>query len=128
MKKNFYELTYILNPVLEEDDLKAEIEKHTAFIKDNDGDIDTMDEWGLKRLAYEIDGKQSGYYVNLYMEAPGALIEKLERQFQISDHVLRYLTLKYDNKMKRHYELAKKGEAPTITTLDEVEVSEDEDE
>lgn len=116
--KNFYELTYILNPVLEEDDLKKEISEIEKLITDNDGVIDTSDEWGIRQLVYDIDGKGSGYFVNLYMDAPGAVIEKLERHFKISDHVVRFLTLKYDNKMKRHYQLAKKGEAPSVKDLD----------
>ncbi len=114
MKKDFYEITYIINPVLEEEQFKEIVEQVTRLVEANDGEMIEVDEWGLKRFAYEIDGKSNGYYVNAYFNAPPAAIEPLERQLRINDHVMRYLTLKYDAKMLRHFEKRKKGELPTI--------------
>lgn len=117
MMKNFYELTYIINPVLDENEIKGEISKVEALIKDNDGEIEETEEWGIRRLAYEIDHKNSGYYVNLYMNAPGSLLIKLERYFNISDNVFRYLTLKYDNKMLKARDLKKNGYVPSVLKI-----------
>lgn len=114
MKKQFYELTYIINPVLDDEKFKEIVDYVNELITSNGGEIDEVDEWGLRSFAYDIDGKSNGYYVNMYFDAPADLIEKAERSMKINDDILRYLTLKYDAKMKRHLELRRKGEAPTI--------------
>ncbi|HET6527183.1 MAG TPA: 30S ribosomal protein S6 [Balneolaceae bacterium] len=127
MSRNYYELTYIINPVLEDDQTKEVVEKFTQFIRDNDGEIDEIDEWGIRKFAYEMDKKNSGYYVNAYFTAPGELIEKLERTLRIDDNIMRYLTLKYDAKMLRHRELQRKNEVPPVFVEEEEEGEEDED-
>ncbi|MDX1619103.1 MAG: 30S ribosomal protein S6 [Balneolaceae bacterium] len=121
MSKNYYELTYIINPVLDDEEFTQIVNKYTDYIKDNDGEIDEVDEWGIRKLEYEMDGKGSGYYVNAYFHAPGELIEKLERQLRIDDNILRYLTLKYDAKMLRHREQQKKGTVPNIFAQEETD-------
>lgn len=114
MKKNYYEHTFIVNAVLDEEDIKATVQKHIDYLKDNGAEIEEVDEWGIQRLAYQIDGKRSGYYVNTYFDAPSDLIAKFERQLQIDDNIMRYLSIKYDNKMKKHRELQKKGLVPEV--------------
>lgn len=109
MAQTYYELTYIVNPVLEEDQLKATVAKFNSFLTDNGATIDEVQEWGMRSLSYPIKKKSSGYYVNAYFNAPGAVIVKLERQLEIDDNVLRYLTIKYDNKMLQYREQQKKG-------------------
>ncbi|HKL14922.1 MAG TPA: 30S ribosomal protein S6 [Balneolaceae bacterium] len=126
MKKEFYELTYILNPVLDDEKFKELVDYVNKLIEDNDGDIVEVDEWGSRQLAYPIEKKNSGYYVNLYFEAPKTAIEPLERNMRINDNIMRYLTLKYDAKMKRHYDLKKKGDLPVI--FDDVEENDNSDE
>lgn len=121
MKKNYYEVTYIVNPVLEEAQIKEEVAKVTNFITAQGGEFDEINEWGIRRLTYDIDDKKSGYFVNMYFNAPGELIAKMERSMQINDNVVRYLTLKYDNKMMRHREMQRKGETINIFKVEEVE-------
>ena len=129
MSKSYYELTYIISPVLEDDQYEEIVGKFTDFIKDNDGEIDEVDEWGIRKFEYEMDGKTSGYYVNTFFDAPGELIEKLERAMRIDDNIMRYLTLKYDAKMLRHRELQKKNAVPDIFAFDdEDDQQNDEDE
>jgi len=112
--KNYYELTYIVDPVLEEDQIKEVISKINSHLEDNGAEIDEVDEWGMRKFAYEMDKKNSGYYVNAYFEASSDSIENLERTMRIDDRVMRYLTLKYDAKMLRHRELQKKNAVPSI--------------
>ena len=112
--KNFYEVTFIINPVLEEEQVKEVKEKFESFITEKGAEIDEVDEWGIKRLAYEIDGKNSGYFVNAYFHADGAIVSDLERYFKLENNVLRNILLKYDNKMLKHRELQKKGKLPVI--------------
>ena len=102
--KNPYELTYIVNAVLNEDQIKSVVQRVTKLIDENDGEILAMDEWGNKRLAYPINKKRNGYYVNIHMNAPGGIIPRLERALEIDDDILRYLTLRMDAKMLRHFE------------------------
>jgi small subunit ribosomal protein S6 len=102
-----YELTYVISGVVKQNQVDDIVRKITQFVKNNDGEVIEVDEWGNQRLAYEIDKKRSGYYVNMYFRAPGELIPQLERQLQINDDVLRYLTLRMDAKMQRHYEKQK---------------------
>lgn len=128
MSKNFYEFTYIINPVVEEDKFKEVVDKVNKLIEKNGGEIDEVDEWGLRRFEYSIDKKSNGYYVNMYFTAPAEAIAPLERALRIDDDVLRYLTLKYDSKMLRHRELQKKNEVPDIFAIeDEEEEAEQED-
>ncbi len=126
MKKFFYEMTYILNPVLEEEQYSELVSYVNKLIENNGGEIVEIEEWGVKKLVYEMKGKGSGYFVNLYFNAPAEAIVVVERNLRIHDNVMRYLTLKYDAKMLRHYELKKKGELPSIFDID-IEETADED-
>ncbi len=125
MKKDFFELTYILNPVLEEDKFSELVSTVNGLIESNDGEIVEVDEWGTRKLAYDIDKKGSGYYVNMYFKAPGSAIEVIERNMRLNDDILRYLTLKYDPKMLRHYDLYKKGELPQLIEQDDDDNNDD---
>ncbi len=127
MSKNYYELTYIINPVLEDDQYEEIVGKVNDFIKNNNGEIDEVDEWGIRKFEFEMDGKSSGYYVNSFFTAPGELIEKLERTLRIDDNIMRYLTLKYDAKMLRHRELQKKNAVPNVF-VEEYDEDDEEDE
>ncbi len=114
MKNNFYEVTFIINPVLEEDQVKEVKEGFESFITGQGAGIDEVEEWGIRRLAYEIDGKNSGYYVNACFHASPQIVNELERYFKLQENILRHLLLKYDNKMLKHRELFKKGKVPVI--------------
>ena len=119
MSKNYYEFTYIVNPVLEEEQYKEAVEKVNKLFTDNGAEIEEVDEWGLRKLAYEIDKKNSGYYVNMYLNAPVEALGVVERSLRIDDHFMRYLTLKYDAKMLRHRELVKKNAVPNVFEVQE---------
>ncbi|NBC87571.1 MAG: 30S ribosomal protein S6 [Bacteroidetes bacterium] len=109
--KNQYELTYVISGVVKQNQIDDIVRSITQYVEGNGGEIIEVDEWGNQRLAYEIDKKRSGYYVNMYFRAPGDLIPKVERQMQINDDILRYLSLRMDAKMIRHYEKQKKRAA-----------------
>jgi len=105
--KNTYELTYIVNSVISDEQVKDMVSRITAYVTENGGDIIEVDEWGARRLAFPIQKKRNGYYVNVYFTAPGDMIPRLERTLEIDDNILRYLTLRMDPKMVRHYEATK---------------------
>ena len=105
--KHTYEFTYIITPVISDEQTKDIVRRVSKFIEDNGGNVLEVDEWGSKRLAYPINKKRNGYYVNLYFEASGEIIPRLERALEIDDNILRYLTLRLDKKMLQHYERRK---------------------
>ena len=95
---NRYELTYIIDTALEETARKELIEKVSALIAANGGEVEKVDEepWGkgAKRLAYPINYKTEGWYVLVTFKAPADLPRELERNLEIYDSVLRYLVVK----------------------------------
>ena len=121
-----YELTYVISGVVKQNQVDDIVRKVNHLIESNGGDVLEVDEWGNQRLAYEIDRKRSGYYVNMYFKAPGPLIERLERELEINDDVLRYLTLRMDAKMKRHYEKRKQRQAQEQAEEEAAEAAEEE--
>ena len=96
---NRYELTYIIDTALEETARKELIEKVSALIVNNGGEIEKVDDtWGKRRLAYAIDYKTEGWYVLVTFKAPADLPRELERNLEIYDSVLRYLIVKLEVK------------------------------
>ena len=123
--KNTYELTYIVNSVISDEQVKDMVTRVTAYVKENGGDIIEVDEWGARRLAFPIQKKRNGYYVNMYFQAPGEMIPRLERVMEIDDNILRYLTLRMDPKMVRHYEATKTKRAAEAEAAEAAEETEE---
>lgn len=99
-----YELMYIINPVLSEEQTKDIVQRVTAYLSDNGADVVQVSETGSQRLAYPIEKKRNGYYVIVNFRLSNvAALPKLERALRINDDVMRHLVLRYDAKMERHY-------------------------
>ncbi len=88
-----YETIMVLNAKLDEDATKALIEKFTKLIEAN-GKIDSVDEWGKRRLAYEIEDETEGYYVLVNFTSEGEFIKELDRIYKITDGVLRSIIVR----------------------------------
>ena len=93
-----YEVLYIIDPAQGEEGIAALVEKFKALVEAN-GTLTSIDEWGKRRLAYAIQYKTEGYYVLMYIKAPAELPREIERNMQISDSVLRYLTVRYEGEL-----------------------------
>ncbi len=91
---NKYETMYVITPELEEEALKAAIDKFSGIITANGGVIENVDEWGKKRLAYPIDYKTEGYYVLVNFEAESVLPKELERNFKNDENIMRYMVVR----------------------------------
>lgn len=89
-----YEVLYIIRPDLEEDALKAAVEKFSEVINNNGGQDLKVDEWGKRRLAYEVKKFNEGYYVLMNFQGEPRTVDELERLMKISDDVIRFLTTK----------------------------------
>lgn len=92
-----YEAVYILNPSLSEEQIAALVAKFKAVVEAN-GTVSEVDEWGKRRLAYPINYKTEGYYVLVNYTAEASVPKEIERNLQISDSILRYLTVKVEEK------------------------------
>ena len=90
---NKYESVVIINPSVDEEGMKAFIQKFTDIIN-NEGKVESVNELGKKRLAYEIMKNKEGYYVVFNFEAKPELIAELERNYRIEDNVMKFITVK----------------------------------
>ena len=93
---NKYELVDVVNAVIEDDARAAVIEKAKDLITRFGGTISGVDEWGKKRLAYEIQKMNDGFYYFIKFEAETTAIAEIESQMRIMDNVLRYLCVKVE--------------------------------
>lgn len=89
---NKYEILYILKPTLDEAELTAQTEKFAAIVTENGGEVEAVDKWGIKRLAYPINFKNEGFYVLMTFKGNAELPKEIERQMGISDDVFRFMT------------------------------------
>ena len=96
---NQYEVMYVIDAALEDSARVELIDRFSDLVKKNGGEIDRVDEWGKRRLAYAINYKTEGYYVLMYIKAPSELPKELERNFQISDKILRSLVIRYEGEV-----------------------------
>lgn len=90
---NKYESVIIINPNVEENSLKELIEKFKTLIN-TDGNVEQVNELGKKKLAYEINKNKEGYYIVYDFEAKPNLIAELERNYRITDEVLKFIVIK----------------------------------
>ena len=94
MNMNQYEVMYVIDPALEDSARTELINRFSDLVKKNGGEVDRVDEWGKRRLAYAIQYKTEGYYVLVNFQAEAELPRELERNLQISDSVIRYQVIK----------------------------------
>lgn len=94
-----YEVVTIYNPGLESDEAyDALIERFQTLITEAGGEVESIDKWGRRRLAYEINGLTEGYYVVMTFTAEPAVAAELERVSKITDAVVRHLLVRRDEK------------------------------
>ena len=94
---NKYETVFIVNPEVNEEGIKALIQKFSDIIN-NDGKVLEVEEMGKKKLAYEVKKNKEGYYVVINFEAQPELIKELERIYRITDDVIKFLTISKEEK------------------------------
>ncbi|MGN1299718.1 MAG: 30S ribosomal protein S6 [Candidatus Scatovivens sp.] len=92
---NKYETVFIINPSVEEAGVKELIEKFSNIIN-NDGKVTEVQEMGKRKLAYEIKKNSEGYYVLINFEANPELIKELERNYRITDNVIKFIVIRKD--------------------------------
>ncbi|HWV70271.1 MAG TPA: 30S ribosomal protein S6 [Pseudosphingobacterium sp.] len=114
-----YETVVILTPLLSEDVAKETIAKFKNILTENGAEIIQEDNWGLKKLAYPIEKKTTGFYHLTEFKAPGELVSKLELEYKRDERIMRFLTISLDkhavayNEKKRSGAFNKKPETKT---------------
>ena len=93
---NQYETVLIATPVLSEAQTKEVFDKVKSLIKDSKGEIINEEDWGLRKLAYPIQKKSTGFYFLIEYRIEGEFIEKLEKEFKRDERIIRFLTVKMD--------------------------------
>ncbi len=93
---NHYEAVFILTPVLSEAQMKEAVDKFKAVVTDNGGVITNEENWGMRKLAYPIQKKSTGFYTLLQFDAEPTIVAPLEVQFRRDERVLRFLTFRLD--------------------------------
>jgi small subunit ribosomal protein S6 len=112
--KNQYETVFILTPVLSEAQMKEAVQKFKDFLAEKKAEMVHEEHWGLKKLAYPIQKKSTGFYHLFEFAAEGELIQELELEFKRDERIMRFLTVKLDkhavayNEKKRHKATEKK--------------------
>ena len=106
---NFYEMMFIQNPDLGEEDQEKLFTRLTSTIVKHGGEIIRIDNMGIRTLAYKIQKKSRGHYFLCYLEGPGSMIPEVERFLRIDENIMRFVMIKLDRHVTRE-ELAPKTE------------------
>ncbi len=93
---NHYETVFILNPVLSETQIEETVSKFENFLTSRGAKMISKENWGLKKLAYEIQNKKSGFYHLFEFQVSGEVIAEFETEFKRDERVMRYLTVALD--------------------------------
>ena len=112
---NHYETVFILTPVLSDEQMKETVAKFTKLLADNGAEIVNEEIWGLKKMAYAIEKKSTGFYNLLEFKAEPSVIKTFETGFRRDEKVIRFMTVKLDKYAveyaeKRKSKYAKKEE------------------
>ncbi|MDX9749348.1 MAG: 30S ribosomal protein S6 [Paludibacter sp.] len=102
---NHYETVFILTPVLSDAQMKEAVEKFKTILTENGATITNEENWGLRKLAYPIQKKSTGFYNLLQFDAESTIVDKLETMYRRDERVIRFLTFRLD---KFAYEYAEK--------------------
>ena len=118
---NRYETVFILTPVLSDDQMKEAVQKFRGFLEDNNANVVNEELWGLRKLAYPIEKKSTGFYCLLEFEAEPSLIKKFETMYRRDERVIRFLTFRLDKHAAEYAEKRRKLRAQKASQTPAVE-------
>jgi len=105
-----YETVFILTPVLSDVQMKDTVDKFVNLLKELGADVINVENWGLKKMAYAIEKKTTGFYIMVEFKADPTLIRKFEVEFRREEKVMRFLTTVLDKHSIVYAERRRKGE------------------
>lgn len=109
-----YEVVFVAAPTLTSEELDSFINHAQTVVESKNGKVVKVDNWGKKSLAYKIKRFREAYYVVLTIEGEGAAIAELERRFRVTDYIMRFITVRIDEDLKRSEKIkaARRKKAP----------------
>ncbi|MFN8415114.1 MAG: 30S ribosomal protein S6 [Cytophagaceae bacterium] len=110
MALNNYETVFILTPVLSESQMKDTAQKFVQVLKDNGATIINEELWGLRKLAYPIQNKNTGFYVLVEFQAESTIINTLETEYRRDEKIMRFLTTALEKDAVEYNNKRRKGE------------------
>ena len=96
-----YEVVFVAAPTLTNEELDSFISHAQTVVENKNGKVIKVDNWGKKSLAYKIKRFREGYYVVLSIEGDGSAIAELERRFRVTDYIIRFISVRVDEDLKR---------------------------
>jgi small subunit ribosomal protein S6 len=109
MELRNYETVFILTPVLSEDQIKDTVAKYVSLLKENGAKIVNEEQWGMKKLAYPIQKKNTGFFNLVEFEASADTVESIEVELRRDEKILRFLTVSLDKFAVAYNKKRKKG-------------------
>ncbi|GAB3537577.1 30S ribosomal protein S6 [Pontibacter brevis] len=120
MELKNYETVFILTPLLNDAQMQETVEKFRQVLKENGADIIHEENWGLRKLAYPIQKKSTGFYHLVEFKAPGTVVDALELAYRRDEKVVRFLTTALDKHAVAYNERRRNGEFKTQAKKEEV--------
>ncbi|MGE5569852.1 MAG: 30S ribosomal protein S6 [Rhodospirillales bacterium] len=96
-----YEELFIVRPDVPEEEIDQLIEQTKQVITSGGGTVDKAEKWGVRKLAYRVKKREDGFYVLLQFTSGPDAVKEIERRFRVSDLVMKYLTVRVDEKLKK---------------------------
>ena len=116
---NHYETVFILTPVLSDQQMKEAVEKFEKVLTDNGASIVNEEIWGLRKLAYPIQKKTTGFYSLVEFDGDPTIVKKIETAFRRDERVLRFLVFRLDKYAAEYAEKRRSNRAKVSTTVTE---------
>ena len=101
MSDRIYDILFIADPNLGEPEVDALAAQVQGFAEKDGGKLQKMEKWGKKRLAYAVRRHREGSYVLLVVEGSGAMVKEVERRIKVTDGIIRYLTVRVDEELRK---------------------------
>lgn len=120
MNNRVYESAVLINAALEDDTIKNLIDRIKETISTNGGEIIEIEDWGRKRLAYQVKKSKIGYYSIFRFNSPPDLVPKLERNYQLDENILRYLTVSLSKDALEQIEIDKSQQTQSTEDVEVV--------
>jgi small subunit ribosomal protein S6 len=122
MKNRVYESAVLINAALDDETIKNLIARIKDTITTNGGDIMEIEDWGRKRLAYQVKKSKIGYYSIFRFNSPPDLVPKIERFYQLDENILRYLTITLSKEALEQIEIDKSLQTQLVEEVEDIPV------
>jgi small subunit ribosomal protein S6 len=111
MEERLYDLIFICRPDTPEEEINKVVATLEQAVSERGGKVEKVDKWGTRKLAYRVHKHREGFYVYLVVRSTqGDMIKELERRLKVADPVIKYMTVRLDEELKRQQKLVRRRE------------------